>query len=207
MSLKNICLIQFITHFQCGPEGNLRLLSRINEVQQAVAVMDHHKVLHLIPAWFAQALQDDVRRRIVPTFWKYFDNLPAGDPKLLPACFTEAISYLHQVTQSYQPCIQYINSVEKLLALKLKSEEAFSTETVFRTSLGIRSLENILVILYKSFLFFTFRKLFRESVEKFYAQAFKVFHKSMGEEGLLIVSLQYSIPAQMCVLTHSFRYF
>lgn len=166
--------------------------ARVKDLDQALNTMDEHKILHRVPAWFFQTLKDDLRRRVVPRFWQHFQTSSEPSAKSsssdFSACLAESVNYLYEITQSVMPGLKYIDTLQRRLASKQSSNTCNSrSQNMVCGGLGVdTSLENQLIILYKSFLFFTFPKCFKDAVEEFYSQAFNAFHKSIGDEGLYV---------------------
>ena len=161
------------------------LLAQHKELDTALAVLDQNGVLHIVPAWFHKALQDDIRRRVVGDFWRHFDQPTEDGQGGLSAQFTTAVDYLHGVTQGYAACLSIIKNIQHSLSMKTIADDDGGGGGKER---GWRDrgqggaawkgwLEDHLVLLLKSFLFSTFPKHFREAVQLFYSQVFTLFRR------------------------------
>ncbi|XP_076453676.1 anaphase-promoting complex subunit 2-like [Babylonia areolata] len=156
------------------------------ELESALNVLDKCGVLHLVPAWFQQAMQDDIRRRVVKEFWKFFDPSEIQGMKAdgsLPNQFTKAVNYLYDVMQGYFACLGVVKNVQHLLSLKNIADDGGGGERrggrsrTDAAAMGCGSLDAYLVLLLKSFLFSTFPQNFKEAVQLFYARVFAFFRR------------------------------
>ncbi|KAK7479008.1 hypothetical protein BaRGS_00029769, partial [Batillaria attramentaria] len=165
-----------------GGHQDIKDPQKLQMLEQALSVLDTCHILHLVPAWFSQALKDDLRHRILPGFWRFFqpstDQMDSSSVSS-SSPFAEAINYLYEVTESYRPCLKYVTSMQELLALKTAADDRDRGDI---PRCPVESLESQLVMLYKAYLFFTFPKCFKDAVEAFYAQAFNAFHRSNPRE-------------------------
>lgn len=135
------------------------------EFQNAVEILCKQDLGHIIEEWFLDTLQEDLRQKVGPQFWNYFSIQPSETDQLL-----EAVEYLHKVTMDYLPCIQRLESTTQIKRWRKSS-------TLFNTS----SLTEAFILLMKSTLFSIFPRTFQEIVNKFYSDAFKVFHHTTTE--------------------------
>ena len=135
------------------------------EFQNAVEILCKQDLGHIIEEWFLETLQEDLRLRVGPHFWNYFSEEQTKTDQLI-----EAVEYLHKVTTDYLPCIQRLESTTQIKRWRKSS-------TLFNTS----SLTEAFILLMKSTLFSLFPKAFQEIVNKFYSDAFKVFHHTTSE--------------------------
>ena len=165
-----------------------------------MGVLDRHGILHLVPAWFQQALQDDIRRRVVREFWKFFDESEhpsIQDKSKLSRQFSVAVDYLHSVTQAYEVCLKRIKTVQQVLSLKNISEDGGGgSGRRGQTQVGGSGrdwLEDHLIILLKSFLFSSFPKNFREAVQLYYFQAFILFRRGKVNCGLALTVIRIGL--------------
>ena len=162
--------------------------ARQKELDEALGVLDRHGILHLVPAWFQQALQDDIRRRVVREFWKFFDvseHPSIQDKTKLSRQFSVAVDYLDSVTQTYAVCLKRIKNVQQVLSLKKILDDGGGGSgrrgQTQASGTGRDWLEDHLVVLLKSFLFSSFPKNFREAVQLYYFQAFILFRRGNGQ--------------------------
>jgi len=125
-----------------------------------VEILCKQNLGHIIEEWFLETLQEDLRQKVGPHFWDFFTGEQSKPVQLM-----EAVEYLHKVTMDYLPCIQRLESTTQIKRWRKSS-------TLFNTS----SLTEAFILLMKATLFSLFPKAFQEIVDKFYSDAFKVFH-------------------------------
>ena len=91
------------------------------------------------------------------------------------------MDYLDRVTQTYAVCLKRIKNVQQVLSMKKILEDGGGGSgrrgQTQASGTGRDWLEDHLVVLFKSFLFSSFPKNFREAVQLYYFQAFILFRR------------------------------
>ncbi|CAH1786015.1 unnamed protein product, partial [Owenia fusiformis] len=136
------------------------------DVETSVDVLRHAGISHIIAEWFLETIKKHLRQTIAPTFWSNFEH----DPSASQNCYqlAVAINALHQSLMDYESYIQKIMLIQQYLS-----------------SHGIKMCSNVKErchVLYRAIIFNSCPIYFQDIVNKFYTQAFKVFHRINQEE-------------------------
>lgn len=143
------------------------------EFENSVQVLIQNDLGHIIEEWFIENLQQCLRLQVAPKFWSYFQ--PPTDGGTVTGDCTEqlskAVEYLHTFVSDYVPCINRLEGVSRLKQCRKPSLLIHSS-----------SLIGTFILLIKAVIFNLIPKAFKEAVDVFYSEAFKVFHNSNSEE-------------------------
>lgn len=137
----------------------------------AVTVLCHNGLINLLEDWFFEELQRDLRQRVSPAFWSFFQNTSTDtieNEKLEHniACLLQAADYLHKISQEYQPCLQALENLPREI----------NRNYSMLSFCGVAKVTDVVRILFKAVVFNKASREFRECVGQFYSQAFGVFH-------------------------------
>ncbi|XP_067662241.1 anaphase-promoting complex subunit 2-like [Haliotis asinina] len=138
-----------------------------SDFQNALAVMKQEGVDHIIEEWFLETLQQDLRHRVAPEFWRHFT--PSETESCNPCGqLYKAVTYLHGITSSYSASLQRL--------------EVMRRDKMEPNDQSPQRISTLVVTFYKAVIFFTVPKNFLTAVEKFYSEAFKVFHHTSADD-------------------------
>ncbi|KAL4219155.1 Anaphase-promoting complex subunit 2 [Mactra antiquata] len=142
-----------------------------NNFESATNILCDNGLLNLLEDWFFEEVQQDLRQRVSPAFWKFFEGLVPQDSVADKSeqnivCLLQATEYLHKISEEYKPCIQLLESLPREINRNY-SMLAFC---------GVNKISDVVRILFKSVVFTRASREFRDCVGQFYAQAFSVFH-------------------------------
>jgi hypothetical protein len=131
----------------------------------------HNGLINLLEDWFFEELQRDLRQRVSPAFWSFFENIAKDGTENERieqniACLLQAADYLHKISQEYQPCL---NALENL-------PREINRNYSMLSFCGVAKVTDVVRILFKAVVFNKASREFRECVGLFYSQAFRVFH-------------------------------
>ncbi|XP_053380784.1 anaphase-promoting complex subunit 2-like isoform X2 [Mercenaria mercenaria] len=145
--------------------------SQTTGFDSAVNILGHNGLINLLEDWFFEEVQRDLRQRVAPVFWNFFENASEDgteNEKLEQniACLLQAADYLHKISQEYQPCLQALESLPREINRNY-SMLAFC---------GVAKVTDVVRILFKAVVFNRASREFRQCVGQFYSQAFRVFH-------------------------------
>lgn len=125
----------------------------------------------MLEDWFFEEVQRDLRQRVSPAFWNFFENTTSAvaendKTEQSIACLLQAADYLHRISQEYQPCL---DALEKL-------PREINRNYSMLAFCGVSKVADVMRILFKAVVFNRASSEFRECVGQFYSQAFRVFH-------------------------------
>ncbi|XP_033732322.1 anaphase-promoting complex subunit 2-like [Pecten maximus] len=142
------------------------------EFQNSVQILIQNSLGHIIEEWFLENLQQYLRLQVASKFWSYFEPSTNSDAAVdHTEQLSQAVDYLHTVVSDYVPCFSRLESVSQLSQCRKPS-----------LLIHAGSLSSTFILLIKAVVFNLIPRTFKDAVDLFYSEAFKVFHHSSSEE-------------------------
>lgn len=139
------------------------------EFQNAASIITQQGLGGIVEEWFLECMQIKLRQEVAPVFWNFFPKNSQTEESFESQLFL-AVNYLHGVTSCYIPCIQRL---ESLINIHKWKRCTLIPDTI--------KLSDQMILLVKAVVFSLIPVHFQNVVDKFYSQAFKVFHHSSSD--------------------------
>ncbi|WAR31452.1 ANC2-like protein [Mya arenaria] len=130
----------------------------------AVNILCQNGLMDLLEDWFFEALQEDLRERVAPKFLGFFEKKPQLEDK---DAEDKAVEYLHGVTQDYKPALHILEGLPR------ETNRNYS----MLAFCGVSTVADVLRILLRAVVFTQATPVFRQCVDHFYSQTFRVFRQ------------------------------